>query len=136
MLNKPVFLLIFALFFNQIFSQNKVDSTYVRFTNQKIIIDGIDDEIDWEKAELKSDFWQWFPTDSIKALKQTEIKFLYDSNNIYAFIKCYENKDETIISSLRRDMGRFSDFFLFLPGSFPRFFLQKPPRNSPEHPPK
>ena len=86
MLNKPVFLLIFALFFNQIFSQKKADSTYVRFTNQKIIIDGIDDEIDWEKAELKSDFWQWFPTDSIKALKQTEIKFLYDSNNIYAFI--------------------------------------------------
>ena len=113
MFNKPVFLLIFALFFNQIFSQKKADSTYVRFTNQKIIIDGIDDEIDWEKAELKSDFRQWFPTDSIKALKQTEIKFLYDLNNIYAFIKCYESEEESIISSLRRDMGRFSDFFLF-----------------------
>ena len=113
MLNKPVFLLIFALFFNQIFSQKKADSTYVRFTNQKIIIDGIDDEIDWEKAELKSDFRQWFPTDSIKALKQTEVKFLYDLNNIYAFIKCYESEEESIISSLRRDMGRFSDFFLF-----------------------
>ena len=113
MLNKPFFLLIFALFFNQIFSQKKVDSTYVRFTNQKIVIDGIDDEIDWGKAELKSDFWQWFPTDSIKALKQTEIKFLYDLNNIYAFIKCYESEEESIISSLRRDMGRFSDFFLF-----------------------
>ena len=113
MLNKPVFLLIFALFFNQIFSQKKADSTYVRFTDQKIIIDGIDDEIDWEKAELKSDFRQWFPTDSIKALKQTEIKFLYDLNNIYAFIKCYESEEESIISSLRRDMGRFSDFFLF-----------------------
>ena len=113
MLNKPAFFLIFALFFNQIFSQKKADSTYVRFTNQKIIIDGIDDEIDWEKAELKSDFRQWFPTDSIKALKQTEIRFLYDLNNIYAFIKCYESEEESIISSLRRDMGRFSDFFLF-----------------------
>ena len=118
MLNKPFFLLIFALFFNQIFSQKKVDSTYVRFTNQKIVIDGIDDEIDWGKAELKSDFWQWFPTDSIKALKQTEIKFLYDLNNIYAFIKCYETEDESIISSLRRDMGRFSDFFLFTLDTF------------------
>ena len=118
MLNKPVFLLIFALFFNQIFSQKKADSTYVRFTNQKIIIDGIDDEIDWEKAESKSDFRQWFPTDSIKALKQTEIKFLYDLNNIYAFIKCYETEDESIISSLRRDMGRFSDFFLFTLDTF------------------
>ena len=34
-------------------------------------------------------------------------------NNIYAFIKCYESEEESIISSLRRDMGRFSDFFLF-----------------------
>ena len=39
-------------------------------------------------------------------------------NNIYAFIKCYETEDESIISSLRRDMGRFSDFFLFTLDTF------------------
>ena len=94
------------------------DSTYVKFTNQKIVIDGIDNETDWKIAEIKSNFWQWFPTDSLKALNQTEIRFLYDSNNIYVFIKCYEDKDNTIISSLRRDMGRFSDFFLFTLDTF------------------
>tara|TARA_B100001778_G_scaffold53944_1_gene40943 strand:+ start:288 stop:2438 length:2151 start_codon:yes stop_codon:yes gene_type:complete len=94
------------------------DSTYVKFTNQKIVIDGIDNETDWKKAEIKSNFWQWFPTDSLKALNQTEIRFLYDSNNIYVFIKCYEDKNNTIISSLRRDMGRFSDFFLFTLDTF------------------
>ena len=94
------------------------DSTYVKFTNQKIVIDGIDNETDWKIAEIKSNFWQWFPTDSLKALNQTEIRFLYDSNNIYLFIKCYEDKNNTIISSLRRDMGRFSDFFLFTLDTF------------------
>ena len=94
------------------------DSTYVKFTNQKIVIDGIDNETDWKIAEIKSTFWQWFPTDSLKALNQTEIRFLYDSNNIYVFIKCYEDKNNTIISSLRRDMGRFSDFFLFTLDTF------------------
>jgi hypothetical protein len=99
-------------------AQKISDSTYVKFTNQKIVIDGIDNESDWKIAEIKSNFWQWFPTDSLKALNQTEIRFLYDSNNIYVFIKCYEDKNNTIISSLRRDMGRFSDFFLFTLDTF------------------
>ena len=104
--------------FNFVLAQKISDSTYVKFTNQKIVIDGIDDETDWKIAEIKSNFWQWFPTDSLKALNQTEIRFLYDSNNIYVFIKCYEDKNNTIISSLRRDMGRFSDFFLFTLDTF------------------
>ena len=104
--------------FNFVLAQKINDSTYVKFTNQKIVIDGIDNETDWKKAEIKSNFWQWFPTDSLKALNQTEIRFLYDSNNIYVFIKCYEDKNNTIISSLRRDMGRFSDFFLFTLDTF------------------
>ena len=99
-------------------AQKISDSTHVKFTNQKIVIDGIDNESDWKIAEIKSNFWQWFPTDSLKALNQTEIRFLYDSNNIYVFIKCYEDKNNTIISSLRRDMGRFSDFFLFTLDTF------------------
>ena len=99
-------------------AQKISDSTYVKFTNQRIVIDGIDNETDWKIAEIKSNFWQWFPTDSLKALNQTEIRFLYDSTNIYVFIKCYEDKNNTIISSLRRDMGRFSDFFLFTLDTF------------------
>ena len=117
MLNKILFFVI-LINFNFVLAQKISDSTYVKFTNQKIVIDGIDNETDWKIAEIKSNFWQWFPTDSLKALNQTEIRFLYDSNNIYVFIKCYEDKNNTIISSLRRDMGRFSDFFLFTLDTF------------------
>ena len=117
MLNQILFFVI-LINFNFVLAQKISDSTYVKFTNQKIVIDGIDNESDWKIAEIKSNFWQWFPTDSLKALNQTEIRFLYDSNNIYVFIKCYEDKNNTIISSLRRDMGRFSDFFLFTLDTF------------------
>ena len=106
----------FSLFFllsNLIYSQKLSDSTYVKFTNQKMVIDGIDNESSWKKADLKTGFWQWFPTDTLKAGKQTEIKFLFDNENIYAFVICYEDKDEAVISCLRRDIGRYSDFFLF-----------------------
>ena len=116
-------IIVFIIFINVtlVIAQKKNDSTYVKFTNQKIIIDGIDNETDWKIVENKSSFWQWFPTDSLKALNQTEIRFLYDSDNIYAFIKCYEAKDKTVISSLRRDMGKFSDFFLFTIDTFNDF---------------
>ena len=117
MLNQILFFVI-LINFNFVLAQKISDSTYVKFTNQKIVIDGIDNETDWKIAKIKSNFWQWFPTDSLKALNQTEIRFLYDSNNIYVFIKCYEDKNNTIISSLRRDMGRFSDFFLFTLDTF------------------
>jgi len=117
LLNRILFFVI-LINFNFVLAQKISDSTYVKFTNQKIVIDGIDNETDWKIAEIKSNFWQWFPTDSLKALNQTEIRFLYDSNNIYVFIKCYEDKNNTIISSLRRDMGRFSDFFLFTLDTF------------------
>ena len=117
LLNRILFFVI-LISFNFVLAQKINDSTYVKFTNQKIVIDGIDNETEWKIAEIKSDFWQWFPTDSLKALNQTEIRFLYDSNNIYVFIKCYEDKNNTIISSLRRDMGRFSDFFLFTLDTF------------------
>ena len=93
MSKKNLFLLIFSTCFDLIFAQKFTDSTYVKLTNQKIVINGIDDESDWDKAESRSNFWQWFPTDTIKAIKQTEIKFLYDSNpEIY---NGYFSKGET-----------------------------------------
>ena len=103
-----LFVLIFCTCFDLVFAQKFTDSTYVKLTNQKIVINGIDDESDWDKAESRSNFWQWFPTDTIKALKQTEIKFLYDSNNIYAFVKSLKvsnvkrKKSENLPMSLLR----------------------------------
>ena len=112
------FFLLFIFTINFIFSQKSIDTTYVKYTNEKIIIDGLENESSWKNADLKTGYWQWFPTDTLKAGKQTEIKFLFDDDNFYAFIKCYEDQDEAVISSLRRDMGRYSDFFIFTIDTF------------------
>ena len=73
MSKKILFLLIFSTCFDLMFAQKFIDSTYVKLTNQKIVINGIDDESDWDKAESRSNFWQWFPTDTIKALNGNKI---------------------------------------------------------------
>ena len=112
------FFLLFIFTINFIFSQKSIDTTYVKYTNEKIIIDGLENESSWKNADLKTGYWQWFPTDTLKAGKQTEIKFLFDDDNFYAFVKCYEDQDEAVISSLRRDMGRYSDFFIFTIDTF------------------
>ena len=92
------FFVLFFFIINLIFSQKPIDTTYVKYINEKIVIDGLENESSWKNADLKTGYWQWFPTDTLKAGKQTEIKFLFDNDNLYAFVKCYEDQDEAVIS--------------------------------------
>nr|MCU0341223.1 hypothetical protein [Spirosomataceae bacterium] len=46
----------------------------VKFTTEKIKTDGVLDEAIWQNATSVGDFWQWFPTDTLKAQYQTEVK--------------------------------------------------------------
>ncbi|WP_373019332.1 DUF5916 domain-containing protein, partial [Muriicola sp.] len=64
---------------------------------------GILDEPIWEEAESASDFWEYFPVDSIQALKQTDIKMLYDDKNLYIGITVYTAGKNYAVESLRRD---------------------------------
>ena len=88
--------LFFFLTFSYIFSQISIDTTYVKFTNEKIIIDGLENESSWKNADLKTGYWQWFPTDTLKASKQTEIKFLFDDDNFYVFDGTVRKLDCTV----------------------------------------
>lgn len=72
-------------------------------TSQNITLDGILDESDWYKNETTTDFWQWFPSDSIHAKSQTEIHMIYDDQYLYVGIKCYAPGNEYVVPSLRRD---------------------------------
>ncbi|MFN4145672.1 MAG: DUF5916 domain-containing protein [Runella sp.] len=75
----------------------------VKYTTEKIKLDGVLDEAVWQNAETLSDFWQWFPTDSLKAQYQTEIKIAFDEKNIYVSAKCYVLAKNFVILSYRRD---------------------------------
>ncbi|NER12282.1 hydrolase [Leptobacterium flavescens] len=75
----------------------------VKYINEPITIDAVLDEGVWETAESAADFWQYFPSDSLPAAQQTEIKMLYDDKTLYIGIKVYAEGNDYIISSLRRD---------------------------------
>lgn len=82
---------------------NGQNTTTIVFTDERILIDGELNERSWSNSKAADDFWQYFPSDSVKAAYQTEIRFLYDSRNVYIGIKCYSPGNNYIIPSLQRD---------------------------------
>jgi hypothetical protein len=78
-------------------------SVKVYHTNEKIVLDGVLDESIWQKAQPADNFWQYFPTDSLRAQFDTEISFAYDESQLYIGIKCYSKDNKYIVPSLKRD---------------------------------
>ncbi len=75
----------------------------VRKTNATINIDGKLDEQAWFDAAPTSDFWLYFPTDSMLANTKTEIYMLFDDKNLYVAAKCYSKENNYVVPTLRRD---------------------------------
>jgi len=85
------------------YGQNTVKSYTVKYINEAIVPDGILDESIWESAANASEFWEYFPLDSIQARQQTEIKMFYDDKNLYIGITAYSLGKDYAIQSLKRD---------------------------------
>lgn len=102
-MNKPNFALSFvALFFisTLVFSQKQFT---VKYITEKIELDGNLSEEVWGQAGAADDFWQFFPTDSVKAGQKTIIKFLYDDKNLYVAIQVFSSGNDYVVPSLQRD---------------------------------
>jgi len=102
-MNKPNFALSFvALFFisTLVFSQKQFT---VKYISEKIELDGNLSEDVWARAGAADDFWQFFPTDSVKAGQKTIIKFLYDDKNLYVAIQVFSSGNDYVVPSLQRD---------------------------------
>jgi len=95
----PIFLLLAILNFNLIFSQELT----VKYTEELIEIDGSPSDLAWNDAESSTDFWQWRPTDSVRAVKQTEFKALFDNENLYFLVKAYTKEKKFTVYNLERD---------------------------------
>lgn len=95
-----------------IFSQTENRSFTVKFISDKIVADGILDEPVWETAQKVNNYWQYFPTDSIRAQKQSEVKILFDDTNLYISIKAQAAGKNYALTSLKRDFrGSGNDSF-------------------------
>ena len=71
-------LLLIVVFFFQSSLQAQEKSFVVKFINEPITLDGTLDEGAWLTAESANNFQQYFPTDSVLAVQQSNIKMLYD----------------------------------------------------------
>ncbi len=92
------------LFLCPLLAFSQADSPYkVSFTNEKIKIDGVLDEAVWQNIEPMGEFWQYFPSDTIKAQHRTEVKMTYDNKYVYVSAKCYTRNNKFVILSYRRD---------------------------------
>jgi hypothetical protein len=84
------------------FTQNEAPYK-VKFANEKITIDGVLDEQTWQNTATVGSFWQYFPSDTLKAVYQTEVKIAFDDKHIYLSAKCYAKHNKYITFSYRRD---------------------------------
>jgi uncharacterized protein DUF5916/cellulose/xylan binding protein with CBM9 domain len=100
---------------SSIFSQTEPRSFTVKLISQSIVADGVLDEPIWQTAESVNDYWQYFPSDSVKAQQQSEIKILYDDKNLYVGIKVKAVGINYALTSLKRDYrGGGNDSFTIL----------------------
>jgi hypothetical protein len=93
--------LLFFFFTFAIQGQEK--SFTVNYISELISLDGSLDENVWQTAESATEFYQYFPTDSILANQQSDIKMLYDDTTLYVGITVYTAGNDYVVPSLQRD---------------------------------
>src|SRR5688572_6237767 len=77
--------------------------TAVRVT-ESITVDGRLNEPAWERAAPATDFIQKFPNNGAPSTERTEVRFLYDDDNLYVGVTCFDSEpDKLVIKDLRED---------------------------------
>ncbi len=75
----------------------------VQLINETVELDGVLEESFWKNADGPNNFQQYFPSDSILAQNQTNIKMVYDNKTLYIGITVKSVGGDWVIPSLKRD---------------------------------
>jgi Domain of unknown function (DUF5916)/Carbohydrate family 9 binding domain-like len=76
----------------------------------QITIDGVLDEPDWEAAPPIGEIRQRAPHEGEKASEATEVKLIYDSQNLYIGVMCFDSDPKGIIGTqMSRDADLWAD---------------------------
>jgi hypothetical protein len=79
------------------------------------VLDGRDDEVVWKSAQVIDQFLQAKPSEGAPARLRTEARMLYDSHNLYVFVRAFDSHPDSIVSLLsRRDEQTASDEIILL----------------------
>ena len=86
-----------------------------------IEIDGELDEPEWSLAEPARDFLQFEPTHGEPSTEPTEVRILYDDENLYLGVYCFDSggKEALVVNDINRDFFQFdTDSFGFVLDTF------------------
>jgi Domain of unknown function (DUF5916)/Carbohydrate family 9 binding domain-like len=76
----------------------------VRVPNGSIVVDGRLDEGEWQSANPATDFVQQQPREGAPATHRSEVRFLYDDDNLYVGGRFTEDEiDRLVVNELKRD---------------------------------
>jgi uncharacterized protein DUF5916/cellulose/xylan binding protein with CBM9 domain len=75
-------------------------------SSSPVTIDGVLDEPDWEAATPIGEIRQREPHEGEKASEPTEVKLLYDSQNLYIGVMCFDSDSKQVIGT---EMSRDGD---------------------------
>ncbi len=85
--------------------QNKLPHLLIKSIDHEITIDGLDQEPIWKEARIGRDFWQMFPTDTLKAIDKTQFRLLSDDKHLYVYVEAFSSQTNFKITSLKRDFS-------------------------------
>jgi hypothetical protein len=102
---RKLYLFVFILFIHNINAQKKNAHYEYRITkiDAPIVVDGMDDESMWKTANVAKDFYSIWPMDTSYAKLKTEVRMMFDDNNIYVYAVNHIPIRKYTVESLRRD---------------------------------
>ncbi len=109
---------ILILIPNNLFGKTLEDSTKIEkreYTSTRISttpphIDGLLDEESWNQVEWSGNFVQREPYENEAPSQQTQFKLLYDDDNIYVGIRCFDSAPDSIEKRMSRRDGFDGDW--------------------------
>ncbi len=108
----PVLLLPNIFFLDSLHAQSNHASPQLRAhkITANIQLDGMLDEPLWQQAEAASDFRQIQPLEGELATERSEVRVLYDDDNLFVGVMCYDAEPQKIVAQkLQRDSGLGDD---------------------------
>ena len=76
---------------------------------EKIVLDGKIDEAAWARAKPSTDFYELFPLEKVRARVETEVRFAYDANALYAALRVFDPDITQLRAPFARRDNVFSD---------------------------
>ncbi len=87
-----------------------VRSAVVTAVTSQIVIDGALDEAAWRQAPTIGDLVQRIPVAGAAPTERTEVRLLYDEENLYIGVMCYDTEpDQVLASQMARDASLNAD---------------------------